>query len=133
MTRCTQVQRHVDLALFPQLKILRISILDFLAGVDTVALTTDSLILRTFPSICPTSRIYDIVLRIGTLDAAVCEQLDRALSRLPLLHQYTVTLQMGQSAYDERKPFFPRLTSSKMLRRIEPDLDWFKNLGSVLQ
>ncbi|KAJ7171402.1 hypothetical protein C8R46DRAFT_184568 [Mycena filopes] len=112
----------IDLALLPQLEVLRITILGF--GEAGHFMT-----LRTLASIGPASRIRDIGIRLWRgedRDLTLCADLDVALSRLPLAHPYTVTFQMSRSDYQKERSYFPRLRFSNKLRQGDPDLDWFE-------
>ncbi|KAJ7171395.1 hypothetical protein C8R46DRAFT_1190730 [Mycena filopes] len=118
--------KPVNLALFPQLEGLRISMLPF--DGEGVAMT-----LATLSSIRPASRIRNITIHTHTppVPKALCEDLDLALSRLPLPHPYTVTHEMPQFNDEERQLYFPRLGSSNMLGRGDPKHSWFKDLTTT--
>ncbi|KAJ7158175.1 hypothetical protein C8R46DRAFT_410975 [Mycena filopes] len=120
-----QPWESIDLAQFPQLEILRISIVTFNGEENAMTIATLS-------SIRPTARIRDIIIRMRPRPQSVCVELDLALSRLPLPHPYTVTLQMTESEYEERQLYFPRLGSSNMLRRSKPGHTfWFRDLTTT--
>ncbi|KAJ7158172.1 hypothetical protein C8R46DRAFT_1111929 [Mycena filopes] len=112
----------MDFALVPQLEVLRISIVGGESGAAS----------ETLASIRPTCRLRDIFIRIQqSIPGPFGEELDLALSQLPLAHRYTVTLEMDQSDYDTQ-PGFTRLRSLNILRRGELDPNWFKNLTRTL-
>ncbi|KAJ7171379.1 hypothetical protein C8R46DRAFT_1349379 [Mycena filopes] len=113
-----QPWESIDLALFPQLEVLRISI-------NAYREEENAMTIATLSSIRPTSRIRDITI---PMRPSVCVELDLALSRLPLPHPYTVTLEMTKSDYEKRQLYFPRLASSNTLRRSDPTGFWFRDL-----
>ncbi|KAJ7186460.1 hypothetical protein C8R46DRAFT_1341877 [Mycena filopes] len=113
----------IDLALLPQLEALRISIITFNEE--------NTMTIATLSSIRPMSRIRDIIIRMRPVPEFVCVETDLALSRLPLSHPYTVTLEMYQWEYEQRQLYFPRLASSNMLRRSDPTDFWFRDLTTT--
>ncbi|KAJ7495388.1 hypothetical protein FB451DRAFT_365817 [Mycena latifolia] len=107
----------IDLSLFENLKLLRMSVLTPSAwpkAVDALSTITSS------------SRIHTIVIA-RDLHAIPAEQLDTALVELPLEHFPMVELELPAQRYAALIPHLPRLSSNNMLRRSDVHYQWFES------
>ncbi|KAJ6534207.1 hypothetical protein B0H19DRAFT_1080696 [Mycena capillaripes] len=103
----------IDLASFPNLSHLRITLNDPLPPT----------VLATLSTIAPWHRIHRIVLSFGSydLDRTECAQLDSALSTLPVHHLPTVEFEdsFGSPRHQKAMNFFPELISRDMFCFVE--------------
>ncbi|KAJ7495533.1 hypothetical protein FB451DRAFT_1164260 [Mycena latifolia] len=117
-----------NLSSLPILNFLRISV-----PVPVVQLPV---VISTLSTIPPANQIRKVVLCFkpnvlaekltgsGTLG-----QLDSTLSNVLNPEICTVDFEMDAHAYTRGAPYFPRLRTDNMLRRIEPNIRWFETLG----
>ncbi|KAJ7464588.1 hypothetical protein FB451DRAFT_1403257 [Mycena latifolia] len=109
----------IDISLFPNIVLLRICI-------SPKVLSTA---LATFSTIPATNHIRKIViLTTNFLDAAACEQLDSKLSGLPIDPPPSVELEIRPGNYDRVVQCFPQLSSSNVIRRVDPNPQWFNDI-----
>ncbi|KAJ7184742.1 hypothetical protein C8R46DRAFT_1065028 [Mycena filopes] len=111
----------IDIASFPNLSCLRISLLPWMQPSDILQMA-----IQILSGIGPANVIRRIVIaaNIKTLDGHVCTQLDAVLSSLPMLQRPRIEFELSAEDFEGVWPFFVRMRSHGLVGRVE-SCDWW--------